>query len=160
MSLESPLKSITKIFHSFHPWIGTTLENDMATFLRGSGNEFCDINLILDGRVIPAHKSILAARCSYFQAMFRSFMPADNTVNVRTILSKTFLSNTEFIWNYFTHRSKLVTLYHHKKHSVHYCDTSTMVKFECHPRIHCTCSKPLVSMVKFLEPLKIYASFE
>lgn len=62
---------------------GTTLENDMATFLRGSGREFCDINLILDDRVIPAHKSILAARCSYFQAMFRSFMPVDNTVNVR-----------------------------------------------------------------------------
>lgn len=68
--------------------LGTTLENDMATFLRGSGNEFCDINLILDGRVIPAHKSILAARCSYFQAMFRSFMPADNTVNVRKSFSK------------------------------------------------------------------------
>lgn len=63
--------------------IGTTLENDMATFLRGSGRDFCDINLILDDRVIPAHKSILAARCSYFQAMFRSFMPPDNTVNVR-----------------------------------------------------------------------------
>lgn len=69
---------------------GTTLENDMATFLRGSGNEFCDINLILDGRVIPAHKSILAARCSYFQAMFRSFMPADNTVNVRNTFGKYF----------------------------------------------------------------------
>lgn len=55
----------------------------MAYFLRNSGREFCDINLILDDRVIPAHKSILAARCSYFQAMFRSFMPADNIVNVR-----------------------------------------------------------------------------
>lgn len=54
----------------------------MATFLKSSGREFCDINLILDDRIIPAHKSILAARCSYFQAMFRSFMPADNTVNV------------------------------------------------------------------------------
>lgn len=55
----------------------------MSTFLRSSGKEFCDINLILDDRVIPAHKSILAARCSYFQAMFRSFMPADNTVNIQ-----------------------------------------------------------------------------
>lgn len=55
----------------------------MAAFLRSSGKEFCDINLILDDRVIPAHKSILAARCSYFQGMFRSFMPPDNTVNVR-----------------------------------------------------------------------------
>lgn len=91
-SLGSPSKLITNIFLS-HPQIGTTLENDMATFLRASGNEFCDINLILDGRVIPAHKSILAARCSYFQAMFRSFMPADNTVNVRKSFSTNFFSN-------------------------------------------------------------------
>lgn len=61
---------------------GTTLENDMAIFLKTGGAEFCDINLILDGQVIPAHKSILSARCTYFQAMFRSFMPPDNTVNV------------------------------------------------------------------------------
>lgn len=63
--------------------IGTTLENDMAAFLRNGGKDFCDINLVLDDQIIPAHKSILAARCSYFQAMFRSFMPPDNTVNVR-----------------------------------------------------------------------------
>jgi leucine-zipper-like transcriptional regulator 1 len=63
--------------------IGTTLENDMAAFLKSSGKEFCDINLILDGKTIPSHKSILAARCQYFQSMFRSFMPPDNTVNVR-----------------------------------------------------------------------------
>ncbi|GAB0088910.1 Leucine-zipper-like transcriptional regulator 1 homolog [Sergentomyia squamirostris] len=62
--------------------IGTTLESDMAVFLK-TGGEFCDINLVLDGIVIPAHKSILAARCSYFQAMFRSFMPSDNTVNIQ-----------------------------------------------------------------------------
>lgn len=62
---------------------GTTLENDMAIFLKTSGSEFCDINLILDGHVIPAHKSILSARCTYFQAMFRSFMPPDNTVNIQ-----------------------------------------------------------------------------
>lgn len=54
----------------------------MAIFLKTSGAEFCDINLILDGHAIPAHKSILSARCTYFQAMFRSFMPPDNTVNV------------------------------------------------------------------------------
>lgn len=54
----------------------------MAIFLKSGGKEFCDINLILDGNVIPAHKSILSARCTYFQAMFRSFMPSDNSVNV------------------------------------------------------------------------------
>lgn len=61
---------------------GTTLENDMAIFLQNGGEEFCDINLMLDGHLIPAHKSILSARCTYFQAMFRSFMPSDNLVNV------------------------------------------------------------------------------
>lgn len=60
----------------------------MAAFLESSGKDFCDIHLVLDGHVIPAHKSILSARCSYFQAMFRSFMPPDNTVNV---------SNTKFL---------------------------------------------------------------
>ncbi|KAJ6635081.1 Leucine-zipper-like transcriptional regulator 1 like [Pseudolycoriella hygida] len=61
----------------------TTLENDMAIFLKTGGGEFCDIDLTLDGHIIPAHKSILSARCTYFQAMFRSFMPPDNTVNIQ-----------------------------------------------------------------------------
>jgi leucine-zipper-like transcriptional regulator 1 len=67
----------------FDKSIGTTLENDMAVFLKSSGAEFCDIDLILEGQVIPAHKSILAARCAYFQAMFRSFNPSDNKVNIQ-----------------------------------------------------------------------------
>ncbi|XP_067636209.1 leucine-zipper-like transcriptional regulator 1 homolog [Eurosta solidaginis] len=62
---------------------GTTLESDMAVFLESTGKDFCDINLMLDGQVVSAHKSILAARCSYFQGMFRSFMPPDNTVNIQ-----------------------------------------------------------------------------
>ena len=37
---------------------------------------------MLDGVPIPAHKAVLAARCSYFEGMFRSFMPENNTVNV------------------------------------------------------------------------------
>lgn len=63
---------------------GTTLEMDMAAFLKHDGGAaFCDIELLLDGQVIPAHKSILAARCTYFQAMFRSFMPPDNRVQIQ-----------------------------------------------------------------------------
>lgn len=54
----------------------------MATFLRIGGRDFCDITLVLNNHCIPAHKSILAARCSYFVGMFRSFAPPDNTVNV------------------------------------------------------------------------------
>nr|KAF6466229.1 leucine zipper like transcription regulator 1 [Rousettus aegyptiacus] len=44
--------------------------------------EFCDITLLLDGHPRPAHKAILAARSSYFEAMFRSFMPEDGQVNI------------------------------------------------------------------------------
>lgn len=62
--------------------LGTTLEQDMEAFLKSVGREFCDITLMLDGVPIPAHKAILAARCSYFEGMFRSFMPENNTVNV------------------------------------------------------------------------------
>lgn len=61
---------------------GSSLEQDMAMFLKSTGKEFCDIDLLLDSHVIKAHKSILAARCGYFEAMFRSFMPSDNTVRV------------------------------------------------------------------------------
>lgn len=73
-----------------HVFVGTTLENDMSIFLKAGGRDFCDINLILDNNVIPAHKSILAARCTYFQGMFRSFMPPDNTVNVSWVHEYTF----------------------------------------------------------------------
>uniref|UniRef100_A0A1I8NYL6 BTB domain-containing protein n=1 Tax=Stomoxys calcitrans TaxID=35570 RepID=A0A1I8NYL6_STOCA len=62
--------------------VGTTLESDMAVFLESTGKDFCDINLVLDGQVIAAHKSVLSARTQYFQGMFRSFMPPDNTVNI------------------------------------------------------------------------------
>lgn len=62
---------------------GTTLEQDMEIFLKSIGKEFCDITLMLDGQPIPAHKAILAARCSYFEGMFRSFMPDNNKVNIQ-----------------------------------------------------------------------------
>ncbi|XP_071449144.1 leucine-zipper-like transcriptional regulator 1 [Hetaerina americana] len=64
-------------------WNCTTLEQDMEAFLKSNGREFCDITLMLDGIPIPAHKAILAARCSYFEAMFRSFMPEDNIVHIQ-----------------------------------------------------------------------------
>nr|XP_033811420.1 leucine-zipper-like transcriptional regulator 1 [Geotrypetes seraphini] len=62
--------------------IGTSLVQDMKACLEGLGKEFCDITLLLDGRPWPAHKAILAARSSYFEAMFRSFMPEDGQVNI------------------------------------------------------------------------------
>ncbi|KAI2664954.1 hypothetical protein H4Q32_003278 [Labeo rohita] len=62
--------------------IGTSLVQDMKAYLEGAGHEFCDIILLLDGHPRPAHKAILAARSSYFEAMFRSFMPEDGQVNI------------------------------------------------------------------------------
>ena len=61
-----------------------TLEKDLENFLKSSGREFCDITLVLDGCQIPSHTAILAARSSYFEAMFRSFRPENNQVNVST----------------------------------------------------------------------------
>jgi hypothetical protein len=57
----------------------------MEVFLNSIGKEFCDITLMVDGHPIPAHKAVLAARCSYFEAMFRSFMPEDNIVRVSSV---------------------------------------------------------------------------
>jgi hypothetical protein len=54
----------------------------MEVFLKHIGHEFCDITLILDTVPIASHKAVLAARCSYFEGLFRSFMPESNTVNV------------------------------------------------------------------------------
>ncbi|XP_045583758.1 leucine-zipper-like transcriptional regulator 1 isoform X1 [Procambarus clarkii] len=61
---------------------GTTLEQDMEQFLKSVGQDFCDITLMLDGSPIRAHKAVLAARCSYFEAMFRSFMPENSMVQI------------------------------------------------------------------------------
>ncbi|XP_060087056.1 matrix metalloproteinase-24 isoform X2 [Heteronotia binoei] len=69
--------------HSDQPLdIGTSLIQDMKACLEGAGLEFCDIILLLDGQPRAAHKAILAARSSYFEAMFRSFMPEDGQVNI------------------------------------------------------------------------------
>uniref|UniRef100_A0A8C4H583 Leucine zipper like post translational regulator 1 n=1 Tax=Dicentrarchus labrax TaxID=13489 RepID=A0A8C4H583_DICLA len=62
--------------------IGTSLVQDMKAYLEGGGLEFCNIILLLDGHPRPAHQAILAARSSYFEAMFRSFMPEDGQVNI------------------------------------------------------------------------------
>lgn len=84
MSMYVNKAILNHIFSNVYNYFsGSTLEHDLALFLKSGGKEFSDINLVLDGTIIPAHKSILAARCAYFQALFRSFMPPDKTVNVR-----------------------------------------------------------------------------
>lgn len=82
---------------SCHPWnvhyftfenfcycifIDNSLEHDLEAFLKRDGAEFCDITLMLDDTPIPAHKAILAARCNYFEAMFRWNDPENQTVRV------------------------------------------------------------------------------
>jgi len=69
---------------------GNTLEKDMEMFLKQTGHEFCDISLTLDDVQISAHKAILAGRCSYFEAMFRSFMPDDSCVKVLSSIKCSF----------------------------------------------------------------------
>nr|CAH7718604.1 unnamed protein product [Callosobruchus chinensis] len=80
---QMPLQKEKNYPENHFDMAGCSLEQDMAMFLRVTGIEFCDIILNLDGNLIPAHKTILAARCSYFEAMFRSFMPADSKVNIQ-----------------------------------------------------------------------------
>lgn len=63
--------------------LGTTLEQDMASFLKNHGAPFYDVDLVLDGQIISAHKPILAARSGYFEALFRSFMPSDCRVKIQ-----------------------------------------------------------------------------
>jgi hypothetical protein len=43
-----------------------------------------DILIMLDegGTPIPAHRCILAARCAYFEAFFRSFMPKERKITM------------------------------------------------------------------------------
>ncbi|KYM96376.1 Leucine-zipper-like transcriptional regulator 1 [Cyphomyrmex costatus] len=74
--------SQTKTITKYESVIGTNLEQDMEAFLKSFGQEFCDITLELDGMSIPAHKAILAARCGYFEGLFRS-TPGNNKANVQ-----------------------------------------------------------------------------
>ncbi|KAJ0173190.1 hypothetical protein K1T71_011366 [Dendrolimus kikuchii] len=63
--------------------VGTTLEQDMSVLCSGGCAELSDVRLRVGAAMRPAHRSILAARAAYFEAMFRSFSPQDNIVNVQ-----------------------------------------------------------------------------
>lgn len=62
--------------------INNSLEHDLEAFMKKDGGEFCDITLMLGETPIPAHKAILAARCNYFEAMFRWNDPENHTVKI------------------------------------------------------------------------------
>lgn len=74
----------------------TTLELDLENFLvKEIGNEFADISIALNESNQPllAHKCILASRCAYFEAYFRSFMPKERKILVNFLNSSLMLTN-------------------------------------------------------------------
>ena len=58
-----------------------TLVEDMKALL-ASDDSFSDFTLCLNGREIKSHKVVLAARSSYFEALFRSFLPPEAKSNI------------------------------------------------------------------------------
>lgn len=77
---------------------GSSLESDMESFLKyENGNEFADVFIILNDGNSPhqapllAHMCILAARCAYFEAHFRSFLPKDRKVLVSITKYSTYI---------------------------------------------------------------------
>ena len=61
----------------------STLQDDLRMFLLSdTGRPFADIILKVGEEAILAHKPVLAARCSYFEALFRSFMPANLQIDI------------------------------------------------------------------------------
>ncbi|XP_028396682.1 leucine-zipper-like transcriptional regulator 1 [Dendronephthya gigantea] len=61
----------------------SSLEDDLKSFWHESSDgNLCDITMMVGDTHIRAHKAILTARCSYFEAMFRSFMPDAGLVRI------------------------------------------------------------------------------
>lgn len=55
---------------------------------------------------IPAHMCILAARCAYFEAYFRSFLPKDRKIMVGQLTFFIIISHSLLSSNSFISRSK------------------------------------------------------
>ena len=69
--------------HSEDEMIPSSLQDDLEAFLlSNNGRPFTDVVLQVNEESVPAHIPILAARCSYFEALFRSFMPENHRVEV------------------------------------------------------------------------------
>lgn len=60
-----------------------SLQGDLKAFLDGeTGRPLADIVLRVGEESVLAHRAILIARCAYFEALFRSFMPENFEVEI------------------------------------------------------------------------------
>lgn len=73
--------------------LGRTLARDMEIFLTKTGKEFSDIKLQINQDITSAHKAILAARCSFFQGLFK--WPASESSSTSTSSSLSTSSHEE-----------------------------------------------------------------
>lgn len=63
--------------------VPSSLRDNLSDFLQSeSGRPFTDVALKVGSEVVLAHKPVLAARCAYFEALFRSFMPGNHEVEI------------------------------------------------------------------------------
>ncbi len=60
-----------------------SLQDNLRDFLDSDlGRVFTDIKLRVGDEIVLAHKAVLAARCAFFEALFRSFMPENHEVEI------------------------------------------------------------------------------
>ena len=83
--------------------VPSSLRDNLSDFLQSeSGRPFTDVALKVGSEVVLAHKPVLAARCAYFEALFRSFMPGNHEVEItfgKDVPSlKAFLSLLRYIY--------------------------------------------------------------
>ena len=63
--------------------IPSSLQDDLKQFMDSdSGQPLADIALRVGEEVVLAHKAVLIARCAFFEALFRSFMPENSEVEI------------------------------------------------------------------------------
>lgn len=79
-----------KLVHAKFMTAGTTLKEDMKSFLILTGQDLADINLLLDEKSISVHKTVLAARSNYFKQLFGSIYTENETIKVSNFLTVLF----------------------------------------------------------------------